>query len=110
MSVLAYSELLKRIFNIDENQFRKPYQILSRYNPTKNRIEILKQLALHDKITIGQLLKKTNHNKGGGSYLTIKKYFENLAKEGLLIKYQKKKKILWSFSEEYLDVKRFILQ
>ena len=110
MSVLAYSELLKRIANIEEEKLEKPYIILSKNNTTKNRLRVLKELARREKSTIGSLLKKTHQNKGGGSYLTIKKYFQQLEKEGLLKSERKNKKKVWFFSPEFKELKEFILK
>ncbi|MBR9691241.1 hypothetical protein GOV06_00475 [Candidatus Woesearchaeota archaeon] len=110
MSVLAYSELLKRIVGIDEKKLEKPFIILSKHNTTKNRLNILKELAQNEKITVGKLLRNLHQNIGGGSYLTIKKYFLELEKEGLLKKEKIKNKEIWSFSEEYKDLKEFILK
>ena len=110
MSVLAYSELLKRIVGIDEKILEKPYQIISKHNTTKNRLAVLKELARTEKNTIGRLLKNLKLNRSGGSYLTIKKYFLELEKEGLLKKEKVNKTEVWSFSEKYNDLKVFILR
>ncbi|MFT4304690.1 MAG: hypothetical protein ACMXX8_01230 [Candidatus Woesearchaeota archaeon] len=109
MTILAYSELLKRITGIDEKRLEMPFVVLNRNNTTKNRLSILKALAEREPITIGFLLQKSNQARGGGSYLTIRKYFESLEKEGLLKRSKIKSKTLWSFSEEYHELKKYIL-
>ena len=110
MSVLAYSELLKRITGIKESELEKPFIILGKHNTTENRLKVLRELANHDKATIGFLLKRCKLNKSGGSYLTIKKFFEELEKDGLLKRHQKNKKQEWSFSKEFSSLKEFILK
>jgi len=109
MSILAHSELLKRNCGIDEKKLEIPILILNRNNTTKNRLKILKSLAHYEPITIGLLLQKSHQARGGGSYLTIRKYFESLEKEGLLKRIKIKTKTLWSFSEEYSHLKKYIL-
>lgn len=110
MSVLAYSELLKRILKIDERTLEKPFSILSKHNTTPKRLQILKELANQKSITIGKLLQELHRNKGGGSYLTIKRYFEGLEKSGLLTRNKTHQKEEWSFSEEYSGLKEFIIR
>lgn len=109
MSVLAYSELLKRMTGIDEKSLEKPYLILSKHETTQKRLAILKELAKHERITIGRLLKGLHRNRGGGSYLTIKKYFLELEKEGLLKHENIGEKEIWSFSKNHEDFKNFIV-
>lgn len=109
MSVLAYSELMRRITGIDERKLEKPFIILSKYNTTKNRMNILKELAKHEKIGIGKLLKNVHQNIGGGSYLTIQKYFMELEKEGILKKEIVDGKTLWSFSEQNKELKEYVM-
>lgn len=109
MSVLAYSELLRRIAGIDEKELETPFRILNRNNTTQNRLRVLKALADHEPISIGALLQKLHQPRGGGSYITIKRYFRDLEKEGLL-KSEKKKNIeVWSFGGSHQLLKRFIL-
>jgi len=110
MSILAYSEILKKVTGIDEKELEKPFIILSRHNSTPKRFKILRVLANNEKSTISSLLKKAKLNRGGGSYLTIRKYFQSLEKEGLLKKEKINKKETWEFSEEYNDLKEFIVK
>lgn len=108
MSVLAYSELMKRIVGVDETKLETPFKILNNNNTTKTRLKILKELAKQDKATIGKLLKNSGHNRTGGSYITIKNYFLDLEKDGLLKKEKRGTIEEWSFSEKYEDIKVFI--
>lgn len=110
MSILAYSELLKRITGISEDELEKPFIILNRNNTTKYRLEMLKSLAMHEPISIGKLLKSNKLPRGGGSYITIQRYFLDLEKEGLLQKNIENKKTTWSFSDKYKELKKFILK
>lgn len=108
MSVLAYSKLLEKITGIDEKDLEKPFIILSRLKTTPNRLKLLKNLANLEKSSIGGLLKNSNMNRSGGSYLTLKKYFLELEKEGILIRNKVGFKEEWSFSKENLILKDFI--
>jgi hypothetical protein len=108
MTALGYSELLKRITGIDQKKLEAPFIILNRNNTTKVRLDVIKQLARLGPLTIGLLLQKSNQPRGGGSYLTIRKYFEALEREGLLKKEKIKTKTLWSFSDDHRDFKDFI--
>ena len=110
MTVLAYSELVKRIMNIDEKKLEAPFKILSRLRSTPHRLAILKELARSEQSTIGKLLQKTKHNKGGGSYLAIQSFFNELEKEGLLKKTKENKKTVWMFTPEYTDLREFIVR
>jgi hypothetical protein len=110
MSVLAYSEMLKRIAGVDKNKLERPFIILSKHNTTEKRLNILRRMAEHDGITIGKLLKLSHQNTGGGSYLTIQRYFKELQKDGLLDVKLKNNKHIWSFSDEYSDIREFILR
>jgi len=74
MSVLAYSELLKRITGIKDQDLEEPFRILSQNNTTESRLRIIKGLALHEPISIGKLLHTIGLPRGGGSYLTTRKY------------------------------------
>src|SRR3989344_9107264 len=108
MSVLAYSELLKKITGINEKDLEEPFKILSENNTTKSRLKIIKGLALYEPISIGNLLHKMGFPRGGGSYLTTKKYFSMLEKDGLLSKQKIKNKIVWMFSKKGEYLKRYI--
>jgi len=109
MSVLAYSELLKRITGINEKDLEEPFKILSENNTTKNRLKIIKGLALHEPISMGNLLHKLGFPRGGGSYLTARKYFLMLEADGLLEKQKEKNKTIWKFSKKGEDLKKYIL-
>ncbi|MGM5487987.1 MAG: hypothetical protein ACQESG_03495 [Nanobdellota archaeon] len=109
MSVLSYSELLRRIANIDEQTLEKPYKILQRHTCTGNRLVVLRCLARQDRATIGQLLQKTGHNKGGGSYITIQRFFEALSTDGLLVSEKRGNRVYWKFAPEYHTIKEFML-
>jgi len=110
MSVLAYSEIMKKITGIDEKRLEKPFLILSRHKITKNRLKVLKELANHEKITIGKILKNLKQSRGGGSYLTIRDFFLELEKEGLLKREKINNKCYWSFSDKNIQLKEFILK
>jgi len=109
MSALAYSELLKRITGINEKDLEEPFKILSKNNTTESRLKIIKGLALYEPISIGNLLHKIGLPRGGGSYLTARKYFLMLAKDGLLEKEKSKNKTIWKFSKKGEYLKRYIL-
>lgn len=109
MSVLAYSELLKRIVGINEKALEKPFIILNRNNTTQNRLKVIKELAKTERATIGRLLKNLHQSRGGGSYITIQRYFLALEKDGLLRKYRENNKELWYFSKDYALLKKFII-
>jgi len=109
MSVLAYSELLKRITGIEERKLEEPFKILNKNNTTPTRLKAIKGLALHGPISLGKLLQTIGLPRGGGSYLTIRRYFLSLEKEGLLKKEMINKKTIWGFSEEGEILKKFIL-
>lgn len=109
MSILAYSELMKRIAGIDEHNLETPFIILNRNNTTPNRLKVLKALAAKDESSLGKLLKHCKMNRGGGSYLTIKNYFRSLEDEGLLQRKKELNREIWSFSKKYEDIKKFIL-
>ncbi|MBI4451126.1 hypothetical protein HY642_04065 [Candidatus Woesearchaeota archaeon] len=109
MSVLAYSELLKRIAGINESQLEAPFKILSQNNTTKTRLAVIKGLANHEPISIGKLLQAVHLPRGGGSYMTIQKYFVSLQKAGLLDCRKIKNRTLWSFTKEGGELKRYIL-
>ena len=109
MSVLAYSELLRRIAGVDEKSLQRPYEILSKHNTTKKRLQALKALAEHGPCTIGKLLQAMHHNRGGGSYLTLQTYFNNLAHDGLMVKQPKNNRLEWSFSKDYQHFQSFLL-
>ena len=109
MSALAYSELLKRITGINEKDLEEPFKILSQNNTTKSRLKIIKGLALQEPISIGNLLHKIGLPRGGGSYLTARKYFSMLEKSGLLEKEEVKSKTVWKFSKKGEYLKRYIL-
>ena len=110
MSVLAYSELLRRITGIDQETLELPFVILNKNNTTRKRLLIIKELAKKEKATIGQLLESVGLPRGGGSYLTIQDYFLSLEKEGLLQRTNVGKKVVWSFSEKHAPFKRFVLR
>lgn len=109
MSVLAYSELLQRITGIDDHQLEEPFKILSQNNTTTSRFKIIKGLAVHQPISIGNLLQKLHFPRGGGSYLTTRKYFTSLEKDGLLEKDKIKNKTMWRFSGKGEHFLKFIL-
>jgi len=106
--ILAYSELLKRITGIKEQQLEEPFRILSRNNTTKMRMRVIKGLAQHEPTTIGKLLQELHFSRGGGSYLTIQKYFLDLKKEGLLEAEKRKTTTLWKFSEKGSELKKYM--
>ena len=110
MSVLAYSELLRRIAGIEQDDLERPFKILSRNNATRKRIEILKILASAEPISIGMLLQKSGLPRGGGSYMTIKRFFLALEKEGLLEHNIVRKRALWQYSASAELFKRYILR
>jgi|GEM_PF-5402338 len=107
--ILGYSELLKRITGIDQKRLEMPMVILNRNNTTKNRMNILRDLVKYEPITVGLLLQKAKQPRGGGSYITIRKYFKCLEKEGLLKSKKMGAKTLWSISDEYSDIKKFFI-
>ena len=109
MSVLAYSELLKRISGIDQEKLDQPFKILNSSNTTQNRLKAIKALAKHEPITLGKLLQAIGLPKGGGSYLTIRDYFYTLEDKGLLMSVEKKGKKFWKFTEKGDHLKRYIL-
>lgn len=115
MSVLAYSELLRRIAGFDDSHLETPFKILSKNNTTPMRLRVIRALAIHEPISIGKLLQTVNLPRGGGSYLTIRKYFLSLEKEGLLErrrmgrKNTNKTKTLWIFSKKNEEFKKYIL-
>ena len=109
MSVLAYSELLKRIIGIHDEELEEPFKILGRHNTTKTRLTAIKTLARDGPVSLGMLLHSANLPRGGGSYLNIRKFFLELEKEGLLAKNECGNKTEWAFSEKGESLKRFIL-
>ncbi|MBI2102372.1 hypothetical protein HYT55_00910 [Candidatus Woesearchaeota archaeon] len=109
MSVLAYSELLKRITGIDDHQLEEPFKILSQNNTTQSRCKIIKGLALYEPISIGNLLRKSELPRGGGSYLTVRKYFLSLEKAGLLEKYLLHNRAVWRFSKNGEHLRKYLL-
>ena len=109
MSILAYSELLKRITGINEQELEEPFKILSKNNTTKTRLKIIRGLATHEPISIGNLLHKINLPRGGGSYITARKYFMMLERDGLLEKEKRKSRTVWKFSQKGTYLKRYIL-
>jgi hypothetical protein len=109
MSVLAYSELLKRITGINEKELEEPFKILSQSHTTKNRFKTIKYLSLYEPISIGKLLHKIGLPRGGGSYLTIKKFFLSLEKKGLLQKEKDGMGYVWKFTERGDHLKKYLL-
>ena len=108
MSVLAYSELLKRITEIDENMLEQPFKILNATNTTPTRLKVIKALAIYEPISLGKLLQKVGLPRGGGSYITIRKYFLNLEHKGLLETVKENNKTRWKFSSQGEILKRYI--
>lgn len=109
MSVLAYSELLKRITGIHDEELEEPFKILGRHNTTETRLAAIKTLARNEPISLGMLLHSAKLPRGGGSYLNIRKFFLELEKEGLLSRNEHGNKTEWAFSEKGALLKRFIL-
>ena len=109
MSVLAYSELLKRIAGIEEKDLEAPFRILSKNNTTSMRLEVIKGLARYEPMSTGMLLQKLGFPRGGGSYITIQNFFSSLEKEELLERRKIKSKTLWAFSNKGELLKRYIL-
>lgn len=108
MSVLAYSELLKRITGINERELETPFQLLNRNHTTKKRLEVLKGLAKHEPISVGKLLHSIGFPRGGGSFITMRNYFLALEKDGILERKKIKTKDIWQFSTKAEVLKRFI--
>ena len=109
MSVLAYSELLKRITGIEEYELEIPFKILNKNNTTQNRLKAIKSLALQEPVSLGKLLSSIDMPRGGGSYITIRKYFQALEKDGLLQTKLDKGKTIWQFSKKGELLKKYIL-
>ncbi len=109
MSALAYSELLKRITGVRDEELEEPFKILARHNTTETRLAVIKALAREGPISLGMLLHSVDLPRGGGSYLTVRKYFTALERDGLLVRRTRMNKTEWSFSEKGTMLKRFIL-
>ena len=113
MSVLAYSELLKRIAGVNEQKLEEPFKILHNSNTTATRLKVIKTLAKYEPITLGKLLKIAGFPTGGGSYMTIRAYFYELEKKGLLKSSRRgkaMKKTYWEFTEKGEEMKKYILR
>jgi len=108
MSVLAYSELLKRIVGVKTEDLETPFIILNKNNTTKNRLKVIKELSKKGKSTIGNLLKSVGLPRGGGSYLTIRNYFLDLEKQDLIRREKKRNKTFWMFTEKNEPLRKFI--
>lgn len=109
MSVLAYSELLKRITGIEEAQLEGPFKILNKSNTTPVRLKALKALARHEPTSLGKLLQTISLHRGGGTYLTIRKYFILLEKKGLLENKKENGRTVWKFTDKGEILRRYIL-
>lgn len=109
MSVLAYSELMRRIVGVEESELERPFKILSDHNTTSLRLAAIKELSRHESISIGKLLQTLKQPRGGGSYLTVRKYFMELEKTGLLVRTRVGNRTEWGISKKNEDFKRYVM-
>jgi len=78
MSVLGYSELMKKIFGITPKTLQGELSQLLKTKPTQKKIEVLRELASTKRATIGKLMKKKKMTYTGGSFNSMKTFFEEL--------------------------------
>lgn len=108
MTILAYSELLRRIGGIEEKKVEQFYKVIASHNITSLRYKALKNLAKQDKSTIGKLLQNLNVNKSGGCYITIKKFFLEMNKNGILDTVVVGNRTYWKFSDKAKHLKLYL--
>lgn len=86
MSVLGYSEIIKEIYGITPESIENEIALLLKSKPTKVKIQLLKKLAQAPKATVSELMRKEKLNNTGGSFRSIKKFFNELSKLGIIEK------------------------
>ena len=86
MSVLAYSELLKEITGINEEKAEEFFFRISNLSLSPLRSKCLKELVKKEKATVSSILKEMNETNCGGTYKSIKKFFNKLTDENIITK------------------------
>ena len=107
MSVIGYSELLKEIYGITPESLENEISLLLKSKPNKNKIKLLKILVKKERSTISELLRLAGMNNTGGSFKSIKKFFEEI----IQLKILKKEKIgrrTYFFFREDSNLKRWL--
>lgn len=84
MSILAYSELVKEVFGISPQVVKRDLATLMNVKLTEEKVQVIRQLAREKRSSVSALLRKTNRNNTGGSYIATKKFLNELARIGLL--------------------------
>ncbi len=86
MAVLAQSELLKEITGIDESKTEEFFFRMDNIMMSPLRKKCLKRLIVVGKATVSSLLKDLGEANYGGTYQSIKGFFNKLVEEGILTK------------------------
>ncbi|MFH0713955.1 MAG: hypothetical protein V1722_05270 [Candidatus Micrarchaeota archaeon] len=105
---LAYSEIFGRAAGLKRN-LQNWFIVLARNDPSKLRLKALENLAKLERTTISNLLRDLKENRTGGTYLSVSTFFNKLEVEGILAKEEVGRRTYWQFSEQAVDLKKYLL-
>lgn len=108
MSILGYSEIVKKITGEDEYSFENIMVTLSKHSLSSLRIKALKELAKQKNSTITKILKRLKENTTGGTHISIKSFFINLEKENILSKEKINNRTYWKFTDKYKNFCKYL--
>lgn len=100
MAVLGYSELLKEIYGINPHSLENEISKFLQSKPSNNKIRILKELKKSQRATISELLRHSLLPNTGGSFKSIRKFFEELVRLNILKKDTTVKRTYYYFNPE----------
>ncbi|MFC1750063.1 hypothetical protein ACFL2V_14785 [Pseudomonadota bacterium] len=107
--MIGYSQLMKDIFNLDKSSVEMQMEKLVKHQLSKLRFDVLKELAKQERGTISSLLRQVTDNHNGGTYKTIKIFFELLHKDNILEFEKVGVRRYWKFSDKAKDLRNYIL-
>ena len=110
MSVLGYSELLKEIFEIQQEKLENEIQALIELKPSKLRLDFLRGLAQREGTTISEILRHLHYHHTGGTYKAIFNFLKALERTGMIRAERHGRRTRYRYTTKATNLKRWLVE